>query len=169
MAATLHSALSAYLVTTYRPDREFVDGAVRERNVGERSHSQAQARVLELLRANRHTWNIVALPELRVQVSAERFRIPDVCALREDSPYEEVVTHPPLLCVEILSKDDRMSETLERVDDYLRMGVACVWVVDPRTRRGYQHSLDAAYEAREGVLRVPSTTIQISLDAVFEE
>ena len=79
MAATLHTSLSEYLATSYRPDREFVDGEIRERNVGERSHSNAQMRILELLRANRSIWKIVALPELRVQVSAERFRIPDVC------------------------------------------------------------------------------------------
>jgi Uma2 family endonuclease len=161
--------LSEYLATTYRPDREFVDGEIRERNVGERSHSSAQMRVLELLRANRLTWNIVPLPELRVQVATQRFRIPDVSALRQDAPYEEVVRHAPLLCVEILSKDDRMSDMLERVEDYLRMGVACVWVIDPRTRRGYEHTVEGSHEARQGVLCVPSTPVQVLLSAIFEE
>ena len=151
MAATLNTALSEYLATSYRPDREFVHGEIRGRNVGEPSHRNAQMRILELLRANRSIWNIVALPELRVQVSAERFRIPDVCALRDGAPYEEVVTHPPLLCVEILSKDDRMSDMLERVEDYLRMGVACVWVIDPRTRRGWEHLRDQQHDPGHGV------------------
>ena len=144
-------------------------GEIRERNVGERSHSSAQLRILELLRANRSSWNIAPLPELRVQVAAQRFRIPDVSALRHDAPYEEIVRHPPLLCVEVLSKDDRMSDMLERVEDYLRMGVACVWVIDPRTRRGYEHTMEGSHEAREGMLYVPSTPIQVPLNAIFDE
>ena len=31
------------------PDREFVDGEVVERNVGERQHSEIQARLVEIL------------------------------------------------------------------------------------------------------------------------
>ena len=34
MAASVHILLSEYLHTSYRPDREFVDGELVERNVG---------------------------------------------------------------------------------------------------------------------------------------
>jgi hypothetical protein len=34
MAATTQIPLSEYLATSYRPDREYVDGEIRERNVG---------------------------------------------------------------------------------------------------------------------------------------
>lgn len=38
---------------------------------------------------------------------------------------------PPDLAVEILSPDDRPSETLAKVDEYLTLGVRLVWVVEP--------------------------------------
>jgi Uma2 family endonuclease len=34
MATTMRIPLSEYLETSYRPDREYVDGEIRERNVG---------------------------------------------------------------------------------------------------------------------------------------
>ena len=42
MAAATQISLEEYLKTTYRPDRDYVDGEVLERNLGERDHSQPQ-------------------------------------------------------------------------------------------------------------------------------
>ena len=41
---------------------------------------------------------------------------------------------PPDLAVAVLSPDDRPSDTLGKVDEYLTIGVLLVWVVDPRGR-----------------------------------
>jgi Uma2 family endonuclease len=65
-------------------------------------------------------------------------RGPDV-ALYEDAQsfnelhpkYGEV---PPILAVEVLSPSDRADRTLRKITDYLRYGVALVWLVDPETR-----------------------------------
>lgn len=38
---------------------------------------------------------------------------------------------PPDLAVEVLSPDDRVSEILRKVGDYLEAGTRLVWVVDP--------------------------------------
>ena len=35
-------SVDEYLATNYRPDREYIDGALLERNVGERAHSRLQ-------------------------------------------------------------------------------------------------------------------------------
>jgi hypothetical protein len=35
-------SVEEYLNTSYRPDREYIDGALLERNVGERAHSRLQ-------------------------------------------------------------------------------------------------------------------------------
>jgi Uma2 family endonuclease len=64
-------------------------------------------------------------------VRPTRFRIPDVCAIPLSDPLVEILRTPPLLCIEILSREDRMSEIQERVEDYLAMGVPAVWVIDP--------------------------------------
>jgi len=108
-----------YLSTSYRPDREYVDGTLVERNVGEWDHSELRMALSAYLFNRRRELNIHVLPEQRVQVKATRFRVPDVCVVTGDEPREQILTSPPFLCVEILSKDDRMSEMQERIDDYL--------------------------------------------------
>jgi len=41
----------------------------------------------------------------------------------------------PDLAVEVLSPDDRASEVLAKVQDWLEAGCLAVWVVDPQTRK----------------------------------
>src|ERR1035438_7470738 len=38
-----HSSLAEYLGVDFRPDREFIDGEIRERNVGKTEHARVQA------------------------------------------------------------------------------------------------------------------------------
>lgn len=40
MATMAHISVSEYLRTTYRPDCDYIDGDVKERNVGEQPHGQ---------------------------------------------------------------------------------------------------------------------------------
>jgi Uma2 family endonuclease len=54
-----------------------------------------------------------------------------------DQAIEAVFTHPPLACIEILSKDDTLRSMQDRIDDYLELGVANIWIVDPVSRRAY--------------------------------
>jgi Uma2 family endonuclease len=120
-----------YLRTVYRPDRDYVDGEVKERNLGEKSHSKIQAFLIGYFLAHASEWKIDPLPEQRVQVSADRYRVPDITLIAEGGPEESIIRTPPVLCIEILSREDRMTEILGRVDDYLEMGVPAVWIVDP--------------------------------------
>ena len=90
-------SVSEYLETTYRPDCELIDGELLERNVGEYDHANLQGALIALLRARQRDWNIRALPEQRLQVSASRFRIPDVCVVSRNQPIEPVFTRPPLV------------------------------------------------------------------------
>ena len=56
----------------------------------------------------------------------------------------------------------------ERIDDYLEFGVKAIWVVNPRTRRGYIHTSDGAREAKDGLLSVADPAIEIPLKSLFE-
>jgi Uma2 family endonuclease len=168
MPAATQVSVSEYLSTTYRPDREYVDGEIVERNVGKKPHSRAQTLMAAFLSAHEAEWGLESLVEQTVQVSPTRFRIPDVCALRADAPDEEVITHPPFLCVEILSKDDTVSSVTDRLDDFLRMGVENVWMIDPLKRRGYRYTTDGMLEAKDGVMRTSNPAISVPLDAIFE-
>ena len=135
--------LAIYLETTYRPDCDWLDGEVKERTKGERPHATIQGFLAYIFRLNRQAWQIVSLPEQRVQTSARHYRVSDICVVRRETPFEAIVQTAPLLCVEILSRDDRMSEIQERIEDYFSMGVRTVWVVDPRRRRAYLVQADS--------------------------
>lgn len=162
-------SVAEYLSTAYSPDRDYVDGAVLERNLGERDHSSIQMSILTALHAGRRKWRIHIYPEQRVQVKASRFRIPDVCAVRGERPVEQIFTRPPFLCVEILSRDDRMSEMEERLGDYLQMGVPYVWLIDPRSRRAWVYTAEVIREVKDGVLRTQEPDIEVPLAEVFAE
>lgn len=155
-----------YLSTSYRPDREYVDGQLLERNVGEKDHSKLQMTLSAYLHSRREEFGIHVFPEQRVQVKPGRFRVPDICVVTGEEPPEQVFTTPPFLCIEILSKDDRMSEMQERINDYLSFGVRYVWVIDPRTKLAYVHTTEASQEQKHA-LRTSSPTIVVSLDELF--
>jgi Uma2 family endonuclease len=158
--------VSEYLSTSYRPDREFLDGAVVERNVGERDHSRVQTDLSTYLNVRAETWQIHVFVEQRVQVKATRYRVPDICVVSGAEPEGQILTSPPLACIEILSKDDRWSDVQERIDDYVSFGVPHVWIVDPRIRKAYVCGAEGMREVSE--LRVTDSAIVVPLTAVFK-
>jgi len=160
MAATVLVTVEEYLHTVYRPDRDYLDGEVRERNLGEFDHSSTQIEIGHWLRSRLRRGRV--LSEQRVQVKPTRFRIPDVCVLADDAPRESITRTPPMLCVEILSKDDRMSDMLERVKDYFEMGVPMCWIVDPATRTGWTATPGNLAEATDGILRVADLELPLA-------
>jgi Uma2 family endonuclease len=113
-------------------------------------------------------WGIEVLPEQRVQLTPTRFRIPDICVLSPGAPRENVVRHPPFLCIEILSKDDSMADIMERVEEYLAMGVPNVWVIEPLRRRGYHFTAEGMHEAKGGVHRTTDPDLAVPLGSIFE-
>jgi Uma2 family endonuclease len=162
-------SLEEYLRTSYRPDRDWIDGETKERNMGELPHASVQGFFIRVLGNRAEEWQIRVFPEQRVQTSAKHYRIPDVSILRRSTPMELIVRTPPLLCIEILSRDDRMSDIQERVEDYLAMGVAAVWVVDPRRRRAYTALPGGVLEPAPTELTVTGTAIRIPLPDIFAE
>ncbi len=168
MATATQISVAEYLNTTYRPDRDYVDGEVLERNLGEYEHSRSQGLIYAYLFNREKEWRIRVVPEQRVQVKPTRFRIPDVSVILEGSPIEPIFHSPPFLCIEILSKDDSFSTIMDRLDDYLAMGVANVWIVDPRLRRGYRYTTEGLLEAKDGVLRTSNPDLAVPLTALFD-
>lgn len=161
-------SVDEYLHTSYRPDCEYLDGILLERNLGEHDHSRLQTLLAIYLGSREKQWGIHVVVEQRVQVKASRFRVPDVCAVKSDSPIEQIFTRPPFLCVEILSKDDRMSEMQERINDYLAFGVPYVWLLDPRIKRAYVYTPGGMHEVRDGVLRTANPDLAVPLAELFE-
>ncbi len=169
MASSTLIPVSEYLATSYRPDCDYVDGQLRERNLGEQPHAHLQAILAAIFRENRKAWSVRALTEQRVQTSAERYRVADVCILRSTDPQDPIVNLPPLLCIEILSKGDSLGGLQERVDDYQAMGIQHIWAIDPWTRHGYIATTRGFEQPMNGVLQISGTPIRIALAEIFAE
>jgi Uma2 family endonuclease len=155
-------SLDEYLRTSYRPDCDFIEGEVQERNVGKRRHAYAQGQIIVWFGRRSGSPRLIALPELRTRVAAGRVRIPDVSVCKPPLPDEEVFTTPPYLCVEVMSPDDTIANMQDRLDDYLSFGIANVWVVDPWkhrgwtiTRAGWASATDAIMRTADGEIAMP--------------
>ena len=118
MASAAHIpylTVEQYLKTTYRPDVDYVDGHIEERNLGEYDHSTLQFAIARLFHARRREWAIRIAVELRVQTSTGRFRVPDVAILSANEPKEQIARRAPLLCIEVLSPEDTLRRMLVRI------------------------------------------------------
>jgi Uma2 family endonuclease len=166
-AATL-VPVEEYLSTSYDPDCEYVDGQIVGRNLGEKPHSRIQRKLIVYLDNRSKEFGIEVFPEQRVQVSPTRFRVPDVTVVRLPQREEPIVTSPPHLCIEILSKEDTMEDMQERIDDYLRFGVAYVWIISPRHKKAYVATATGMIEAASGKLETKDPPISVPLSALFE-
>ena len=169
MASAILIPLSEYLNTTYRPDCDFLEGELLERNMGEQPHARIQGFFNYIFRLNRDRWGVRALPEQRVQVRPERYRIPDVTVIRLTDPADRILLHPPLICIEIFSTADTIKSLQLRVDDYAAMGVEHIWAVDPWKRMAYYASARGFEELEAEAFRVPGTPITIPLADIFAE
>ena len=156
-----------YLASTYEPDCDFVDGHVEARNVGEWDHSRLQPKVGAYLLAHYGNIGVEVATELRIRVTQTRIRIPDICLFLEN-PRERVPKTPPFICIEILSPEDRMSRVEVRINDYLAMGVAYVWVIDQETKQAFAATaVDGLKEIKTGVLRTENPVIELPLAETF--
>jgi Uma2 family endonuclease len=167
MATSALIPVEEYLRTSYRPDCDYIDGEVRERNLGERPHSLLQGIFFRVFDDRFELWGLLPLLEQRVQVSATRFRVPDLCLVRPSDGSGSIVSAPPVLCVEILSREDSFSEMEERAEDYFAMGVTSVWIIDPVRRKAIQQSPNVSVRGEEE-LSVPGTAVRVSLVEAFK-
>ncbi len=158
-----------YLQTSYRPDCDYVDGRIEERNVGEHDHGYLQTLLAVLFTINRKAWGVRAVTDVRTQISRSHFRIPDLSVLRADLPREQILTHPPLIAIEILSPEDRLSRFQDRIDDYLAFGVENIWILDPQRRSAWTATRDGLQLVQNGELTVPDTPIRVVLSELFAE
>ena len=158
-----------YLRTSWSPDREFVDGRIEERNLGEKEHSILQRFLTVLFAINRAAWGVEVFPELRTQTRDTRFRVPDVLVVRAGEKFERYVTQPPLIAIEILSPEDTLRAMREKAAEYRQFGIEHIWIIDPEPRIAYRYVDDGLEEVHSGALTVPGTPIRVVLSEMFAE
>ena len=162
MAATASLiSVEEYLKTTADPDCEYVAGVIEERAVGEYDHATWQVILASYFLAREQELGILSRPELRVQTGPDRFRVPDVTLLSRTAPREQVITHPPLAVFEILSPEDTMTRMLEKLADYERMGIAAVWVIEPKKQLYYRYK--DGQLAPGAVFELPGSSFSVPL------
>jgi Uma2 family endonuclease len=139
MATATLVSVAEYLKTSAEPDCEYVAGVIESRSVGELDHASWQKALVRWFAGHESEWGIRVYPELRVQTAADNFRVPDVTMLSRNAPREQIVTYPPLAVFEILSPEDSMTRTLEKLADYDRMGIGAIWVIEPKKQLYFRY------------------------------
>ena len=137
MGAKTGVSVEEYLHTV-SPDleREYRDGELVERSLPDYLHGKTQLLLAAFFAALRKRLSIFPCTETRMKVRTGRYVIPDLAVFWPVEP-QGVPETPPLVAIEILSLDDRLSEVREKLEEYKTWGVAHVWLVDPHSRRMY--------------------------------
>jgi Uma2 family endonuclease len=156
-----------YLRMTFEYDAEYVDGRIEERPVPEFDHADMIAQIIMLLRPFAKKWGVRITGDPRTQTMPTRFRLPDVCVTSAAGPREQILRTAPLLCVEVLSPEDRLNRMKRKAEEYLAMGVRAVWIVDTGKRVFHVMTSTSDHEVSEGTATVPGTQIQIDILQAF--
>jgi len=161
------------LATRYRPDVDVDRTSARGEKPGRYDHANLRSAVVALLRANRgpewenscccrtkvsanHGGNAIVSPERVASISHGTSR---------SSLY---LPPPPLVCIEVLSKDETLTSLEDRVDDYMRWESGTLRVLDPEGRRARDAYTKGFFrEPEDGTLRVPNSSVRIPLKDLF--
>jgi Uma2 family endonuclease len=135
MATKAQITAEQYLHMTFEHDAEFVHGEIVERAMPDRIHSLMQFLILMEIGRLIQSHPLFPYPELRLRLEPRVFRIPDISVFGGQAPSEDVPSTPPLLVIEILSKDDRHHNLMQKLEEYRVWGVPNIWVVNPLAKR----------------------------------
>lgn len=168
MATQAFIPVQEYLGTAYHPDCEYLNGILEERNVGEKPHGFLQGILFSIFDNNLPEWNLMPILEQRVQTLPTSYRVPDLCLVGPGEGDLEIVTKPPALCIEVLSQGDSLRGTLPKATEFLEMGVAVVWILDPWERTAYVVTAQGQMQEHH-TLSLPGTPAWIPLETLFKK
>jgi Uma2 family endonuclease len=114
MATKAQITAEQYLHMTFEHDAEFVRGEIVDRPMPDNVHSLMQFLILMELGRLIQSHPLFPRPELRLRLSRDVYRIPDICVFAGDCPKQSVPSTPPLLVIEILSRDDRHHDLMDK-------------------------------------------------------
>jgi Uma2 family endonuclease len=126
-----------YLHTSFPGlDCEYRDGELVERTLPEYLHGRTQALLTIFFGMLQKQLSVYVSVETRMKLREGLYRIPDVSVFWPSAP-TQVPDSPPLIAIEVLSPDDRLTAVREKLQEYRACGVPHVWLVDPHSRRLY--------------------------------
>jgi Uma2 family endonuclease len=131
--------------------------------MGTKLHALIQKMLMTLLDRQ----GVEALGEVHVRLSPTKYLIPDVIAAPEiQSPYP---TEPVLLCVEILSPEDRLGAMLAKCEEYHAWGVPFCWIIDPEKQTGWLYHAGNEPERVDRGGTLTAGQLSVPLEELFSE
>ncbi len=165
MAARTALSFKEYLHTSFPDlDHEYRDGEVVERTLPDYFHGKIQCRLAGLFGALQSRLPLYPCTETRMRLSPGLVLIPDVAVFYRSEPGHLPDT-PPLIAVEILSPDDRLTAVREKLERYKAWGVPHVWLVDPHYRHLYTCDAGLTEVAR---FEIPDLDIAVGPEDIFD-
>lgn len=117
-------------------------------------HGRLQTRIAAYLFPREQQWQIQVIVETRLKIRARKYRVPDLMVLGADAPRPElVIEQAPLLCGEIVSPKDRLSDLVLRAGEYFELGVPVTWILDLREKASWIYSRHETVEFSGPLLR----------------
>jgi Uma2 family endonuclease len=166
MGTTPLIPVEEYLSTSYSPDKEYVEGVLVERNVGDWLHSLVQSNLIFVLRTRYP--HLKAVPELRSRVAKDRYRLPDICVVLS-APQGSVLREPAFIAIEILSKDDAATDLLEKLAEYAAIGTPNIWIFNPRTKRMYTYHTGILQEIADDTIATTDNAVRLTRAEIFQD
>jgi Uma2 family endonuclease len=165
MGAKTAISVEQYLRTSFPDlDQEFRGGELVERSLPDYLHGKTQGLLVAFFLALRGKLLLFPCVETRMRLRSDVVLIPDVAVFYRSEP-GLLPDSPPLVVIEVLSSDDRMTAVRAKLQEYRVWGVTHVWLVDPHERRLY--TCNAGLTEVE-MLKIPELDIELSPSQVFE-
>jgi Uma2 family endonuclease len=156
-------SVEEYLATSFEDgDREYIDGELQENYGGEIDHSYIQTLLAAWFHNDGKRLGLCPLIGVRTRVSPTRYRLPDVTVVKGGKPAGRVITEPPFLAIEIISPEDRLSRMEERIDDYIKFGIRFIWVIDPKTGKGYIYTDQHRIPVEDGIFWTEDPRVELN-------
>src|ERR1022692_4463224 len=173
MPTKMLMTVEEYLRTSFEDgDREYVDGEVVERNMGEINHGGIQGFLAYLFWQMSAHLGLRVLTDIRIRINSTRYRIPDVAVWLTGDKVEGdeygVPLFAPFLVIEIFSPEDRMSRVKPKMKEYLSLGVPWVWLINPNNGTAICYSQADPEGSPCDVLHTENPAIEIPLERVLK-
>ncbi len=162
--------LEKFLHRSYENEREceYVDGLLVERTGGDYPHARMHSTACGQLVEHATEWNIRCLMSYSMWTSPTRIRVPDLIVVN-DRLNENIRKTPPLLCIEILAPEDTLLSLNHRCLDFLHMGIAETWLIDPIEQVAYTFTIAGLQLVKTQRLVLADSPVYLDLPELFAE
>ena len=165
-----------YLRSDYEPNCEYLDGVLVSKALPDDIHGSLQILIGSYLLSQQERFDFRVASEVHTRIHPGRWRVPDVAILpgrKGDRRFPDEQS-PPLLTIEIVSKDEPWSGLHSKMTDHLAVGVQAVIIVDPYIKTVFVATKEQALHEIMAplVVSVPIAgkgDLQIDFDALFAQ